>query len=86
MAIFESDIIEGFSLDRSGGELIAIFEKKADVPGGNIEFTLPELEEHLDELGQLGVYGDVTAVALQHMRIASGLNGKVDSRNQHKPK
>lgn len=86
MAIFESDIIKGFSLESRGGELVAIFEKHADVPGENVEFTLPELEQHLDDLMEMGVYGDVTAVALQHMRKLSGLNEKTDSRQRMKPK
>ena len=85
MATFESDIIKGFSFENHGGELVAIFEKHAGVPGEQPRFTLPELEEHLDDLMEMGVYGDVTAVALQHMRKLSGLNEKTDSRRQIKP-
>lgn len=84
MAIYESDTVASFSFDNDSGSIVTIFHKHADIPGDDVKFTLPELEDHLDYLQGEGIWGDVTAQALPKLRELNGFPSGADSR-KHKP-
>ena len=68
-ATYESSTIKGYSFRLNiSGELVAVFEKHADVPGPSPTFTLAELDANIDELAAMNCYADVSGPAHSEMK------------------